>query len=178
MLHRWEGADTCIIIDPGEEAGKIYEKVLEKYKKVEAILLTHGHFDHLVAVEQLKEKFHAKLFAPEQEKELLADYEKNCTLQGYGKAMILVPDELLRDGQIVTWAGMDFHVIHTPGHTIGRSCYFMEKEELLFSGDTLFRQSMTDSLAALLKLPEGVIVYPGHGMRTTIGYEKANNPYK
>lgn len=185
-----DGNANCVVIDPGEEAEKIAGYIREKGWNCEAILLTHGHFDHITGVAPLAAATRAKVCAYEQERELMMDPEQNgCRMMGYEVA--LEPEILLKDGQTVVFAGIEFKVIHTPGHTSGGCCYYVEKENTLFAGDTIFMESVgrtdfpTGNSGQLLEsirkkvltLPDEVRIYPGHGPETSVGYEKQNNPY-
>lgn len=177
-----------LIIDPGEGAGQIIRKVQKMGMEPKAILLTHGHYDHILAVPEVKEHFQIPVLAMEEEKELLGDaYLNHSGL--YAGAITLEADRYLKDLEMVTEAGMTFQALHTPGHTAGGGCYYFAKEGVLFSGDTLFHQSVgrtdlptgdTNTLIAsihnkLLVLPDETEVYPGHGYPTTIGFERASN---
>ena len=185
-----ESLREAIIIDPGDDADKIYDKVEELGVKPVAILLTHGHFDHILAVNQVASKYNIDIYASEEEKKLLGDamlnlsggYRRNCIVKEYIK---------LCDGQELEVANIKFKTILTPGHTGGSMCYYIENEDVLFSGDMLFRESVgrTDFPTGsesqiinslnnkLMKLEDKVEVYPGHGPATTIGYERVNNMY-
>lgn len=185
-----EGKDSCLVIDPGDEAKKIAEYIQKRNKKMEAILLTHGHFDHMIGVRELMSLLGGKLYAYQDEKELLMDPQLNVSNQ-IGYEMSLEADVLLRDHQKITVAGMTFEVIHTPGHTKGSCCYYSEEHQTLFSGDTIFMESvgrtdlptgnereLIDSVRnRVLTLPSNVKIYPGHGPETNVAYEVANNPY-
>lgn len=185
-----KGSTSCIVVDPGEDADKIANYIERKGLKNEGILLTHGHFDHITGVSELISMAGGRLYVCDREKELLADSSLN------GSAMVrnevaLEAEYYLTDGQVLEIADMKFRVIHTPGHTIGSCCYYMEKEKILFSGDTIFMESVgrTDfptgnwsQLSASIKekvltLPSDVKIYPGHGPETDVAYEKENNPY-
>ncbi len=185
-----KGSTSCIVVDPGEDADKIANYIERKGLKNEGILLTHGHFDHITGVSELISMAGGRLYVCDREKELLADSSLN------GSAMVrnevaLEAEYYLKDGQVLEIADMKFRVIHTPGHTIGSCCYYMEKEKILFSGDTIFMESVgrTDfptgnwsQLSASIKekvltLPSDVKIYPGHGPETDVAYEKENNPY-
>lgn len=185
-----KGSSACIVIDPGEEADKIARYIRKKGLINEGILLTHGHFDHITGVSELISLVGGKLYAYEGEKELMMDPGMNgCVMMGYEVA--IEPEYLLRDGQTLEIAGMQFQVLHTPGHTSGSCCYYMEEEKVLFSGDTIFMESvgrtdfptgngrqLIDSIQTkVLVLPPDVQIYPGHGPETSVAYEKQNNPY-
>lgn len=179
-----------VVIDPGAYARQIREKIAAMEGKVVAILLTHGHFDHIMAVEQIRSAYGCPVYAEEHEKEVLEDPMKNLTGM-IGDGMTVSADRFLHDGEEITLAGFRIVVMHTPGHTIGGCCYYLPDEKILFSGDTLFAgscgrtdfptASMTDMIASLHRLltdlPDDVAVYPGHNMVTTIRDEKEYNPY-
>ena len=185
-----ESFKEAVIIDPGDDAEKIYDKVEELGIKPVAVLLTHGHFDHILAVNQVASKYNIDIYASEEEERLLGDatlnlsggYRRDCVVEKYNK---------LSDGQELELANIKFNAILTPGHTSGSMCYYIENENVLFSGDMLFRESVgrTDFPTGseeqiinslnnkLMKLEDKVVVYPGHGPATTIGYERVNNMY-
>ena len=158
-----------LIVDPGDYAEKVFQKVALMQGKPVGILLTHGHFDHIMAVKEVKEKYQIPVYACRQEEAMLAE----------------------PTGQIFEAAGFSIQMFHTPGHTKGSCCYYIEDEGVLFSGDTLFCGSVgrTDfpggSSAEIVRslhklvdtLPENTEVFPGHDTSTTIGYEKRYNPF-
>src|SRR5574344_1659778 len=177
-------SDKAIIIDPAAESSEI-EIMLTKMGVVPvAILLTHGHFDHIGAVETLRNHFSLKVYACEKEKELMMT-EKNLGSM-IGESLSVKADEYVNDGQILEIDGIQFKVIYTPGHTIGSVCYYIESEKMLFSGDTLFFHSHgrtdfpTGSQSAIIRsikdklmlLKDETVVYPGHDEDTTIGSER------
>lgn len=180
-----EDKKEVVIVDPGDEAELILAHALSGGEKPAAILLTHGHFDHILAVNEIKEKYpDVTVYAAESEKDLLADPHLN---QGYYDPRAHVTaDVWVKEGDVIKAAGLSFTVIETPGHTRGSICFYMKGEKLLFAGDTLFYRSwgrtdlptgseddMEFSLARLCTtLPEDVTVLTGHGEMTTIGYEK------
>lgn len=177
------------VIDPGADAINLHRWILEKGYQVEYILLTHGHVDHIGAVDDLRELFQAKVGIHEGDAAMLTDGNKN--LSSYmGPALEMKPaDLLLNDGQVLTVGKESITVISTPGHTPG-GISFLTSVGLL-SGDTLFEGSIgrTDFPGGsheqlldriekkLLILPEETRVYPGHGSDTTIGREKRENPF-
>lgn len=174
------GGEECLLIDPGAERATVEGAVCGR--KVTAILLTHAHFDHMLyALPWLTQG--AKLYIHEADAPALSDPELN--LSGMIGVALRLPDadEMLHEGEVFTAAGIEFSVLHTPGHTPGSVCYLAG--DTLFSGDTMFYQSygrvdlpggnnmqMAMSLKRLLKLDEKTVVYPGHGMRTKIGWER------
>lgn len=185
-----EGSSRVIVFDPADKGDYIFNGLKEKGFTVEAILLTHGHFDHIWGVEQLRELSGAKVYAYEGEKELCEDASLNVS-KGAGRACTIKADEYVKDGKEITAAGISCRLIATPGHTGGSCCYYFEDDKILISGDTLFQESVgrtdlpTGSMSMLVRsvkekllpLPEEVKVYPGHGESTTIGYEKKYNPF-
>ena len=179
-----------IVIDPADFPEKIYEKVIQMGGKPAAILLTHGHFDHIMAAQAVKEKYNIPIYACRQEEEMLRESSVNMTAH-YGKNCSIIPDVLLNDLEVFQVAGFTIQIIHTPGHTKGSCCYYIEEEDVLFSGDTVFYGSVgrtdfpggstADIVRSLHKLvdslPEETEVFPGHDASTTIGYEKRYNPF-
>ena len=189
FLYR-EDTKECLIIDPGYEADKIEAYVQKKQLHVAGILLTHGHFDHITAVDEVRKKFQTKIYASGKEKELMADPRMNVSVM-MGDSVSLKADVWLEDGQELEMLGETMRCILTPGHTGGGMCFYFPKACMLFSGDTLFQESVgrtdfpTGSSRELIRsvrekllvLPEAVRVYPGHGLMTTIRDEQMFNPY-
>lgn len=185
-----EKTKDALVIDPGAAAGRIAGKIKEKDLNLRAILLTHGHFDHILAADELRRTFSAKLLCSEKERELCADPVRNVGQQ-FGCACSVLPDETFADRQELAFGALSCTVIATPGHTAGGVCFYFAGEGILFSGDTLFFESvgrtdfpggnakaLIDSIRErLFVLPDETKVYPGHGPATSIAYEKENNPY-
>ena len=177
-------------MDPADQGGNIYKAMTKNGFKIAAVLLTHGHFDHIWGTKELCELSGAKLYALDAEKELLKDARKNVSSQA-GRAYTTDADIYLKDGDELTIADMTFQVIATPGHTAGGCCYYFKEAGFLVSGDTLFQDSVgrtdfpTGSMGTLVRsikeklfvLPDETKVYPGHGDNTTIGHEKKYNPF-
>ncbi len=189
FLYR-EGSPDMIVIDPADSGAYLYEQLSGKGFDIKAILLTHGHFDHIFGVKALKAKTGARVYAFEAEKALLEDPGLNIS-EGVGRPETVHPDEFLTDGRELELCGIGIKVIHTPGHTAGSCCFYVEEAGFLIAGDTLFEGSvgrtdlptgstrtMMDSIREkLFVLPDDTRVYPGHGGSTTIGFEKENNPF-
>lgn len=185
-----ESTKEAIVFDPADSGAFIFETLKKEGLTAKAILLTHGHFDHIYGVKELKQLSGATVYALDEEANLLKDPEINCSVS-VGRSESIVPDIFLKDGQILNISDMEIKVIHTPGHTAGSTSYYFAERGILISGDTLFNGSVgrtdlpTGSMSMLLRsvkeklfsLPEDVIVYPGHGEATSIGYEKDYNPF-
>lgn len=180
----------CIVIDPADSGFMINQRISYNGCSLSGILLTHGHFDHITAVDDVKKAFGAKVYASVDEKEVLASTHYNLS-EGNGRPVTVEADVWLNDGDAIKLAGFNIKVINTPGHTKGSCCYYIEDEKSLFSGDTLFAGSVgrtdfpTGSMSEivhsvndrLMKLPDDTKVFPGHGESSSIAYEKQNNPY-
>ena len=185
-----EKTKECFLVDlaacPPELVGHIRQAGL----KVQAVLLTHGHFDHIMGIDAFLKEFQVPVYAYEEERALLNDASLNASAE-YSSGYTFSGADYLKDDQKLEIAGTQICVIHTPGHTIGGCCYYLPEEHVLFSGDTLFYGSMgrtdfpTGSQSQLIRsihgklfpLPEETVVYPGHMSETTIGFEKMHNPF-
>jgi len=176
------GSNKCLLIDPGADRATVEGAVCGR--KVTALLLTHAHFDHMLfALPWLKDG--VKLYVHKDDAQGVTDPEWNLSGMVGVQLRLPEPDVLLEDGFVVEEAGLSLTVLHTPGHTQGSVCY--QAGDTLFSGDTMFYQSygrvdlpggnnmqMALSLKKLLKLPEQTVVYPGHGMKTKIAWERGS----
>ena len=179
-----------VIIDPGDAAGRLIRSIEDSGSRLCGILLTHGHFDHILAVDDIKTRFNVPVYALKAEEELLKDTVVNLSGQ-YGIPCRIQADVLLDDGETFSLAGFSIKALHTPGHTRGSCCYWIPEENVLFSGDTLFRRSvgrtdfpggsmpeMVRSLHRLIEeLPGQTRVYPGHEGATTMEEEARYNPF-
>ena len=173
------------IVDPGGNPEKIKKYIDDMKMEPVAVLLTHGHYDHIGAVDELKKIYNLKVYASQEEDRLLLDSGHNLST-AFGEPMSVCANEFLHDGQKFNVADIDIKFILTPGHTPGSGCFYIQNENVLFSGDTLFCASRgrTDfpggSEAAILRsirekllvLPDETVVFPGHEDLTEIKYEK------
>lgn len=181
--------NESFIVDPSYRPDILINMIKESGTDLKAILLTHGHFDHILSAEDIREEFHVPVYAGEEEKELLSDKDINMSARMRGNAVSLNPDVLVSDEEIINVAGIPIKCIFTPGHTRGSVCWYIEDSKILLAGDTLFSGShgrtdfptgdqvqMENSLKEILfKLPDDTEVLPGHGEKTSIGYEKKHN---
>ena len=185
-------AATAVIVDPGDDAPLLIKRIRELGVELKAILVTHTHYDHIGAVDALREAFQAKAYVPAGEREMVATPMKNLSGIYAGQAITATADELVDDGQVLDFGdGLRFETLLVPGHSPYSICYYMPDSGCVFTGDTLFRQSVgrmdlytgptTDLLKnireKLLPLPEKTVVYAGHGLNTTSGAEKRMNPF-
>ena len=185
-----EETKHAVVIDPASASPKILNHIREEGITVEAILLTHGHFDHIMGIDGFLKEFQVPVYVHESDLPMLEDPAWNQSAI-YTAGYTFRGAQPVRDGQILSFAGYEFQVLHTPGHTPGGCCYYVASEKVLFSGDTLFQRSVgrTDfqvsSMSALIRgireklmtLPSDTHVYPGHMGETMIGYERDNNPF-
>ncbi len=184
-----EKTRDCAIIDPGGSFQYIEEKIIEWGLNPKMILLTHGHADHIGAVEELKNRYNIPIYVHELDSEMIKKPELNLSYELFRKRISLNYDKLLHDGQIIELGEIKIKVIHTPGHTKGGVCFKIE--DVIISGDTIFKYSIgrTDLeggsmeeiinsiVNKLLIYHDEVSIYPGHGSETSIAAEKKANPY-
>lgn len=186
-----EEAHEAIVIDPGDEIGRIYKRLTELGLKLKQILVTHAHIDHVGGALKLKRLTGAPIFLNENDLPLLKMMEMQAAWLGVQPPETASPDESLADGLVVGLERFPAEVIHTPGHTQGSVCLHFVPLKLLVAGDTLFAGSIgrtdlpggnfdqiIDSLnSRVLTLPDETRVLPGHGPATTIGEERGSNPF-
>ena len=185
-----EESKKAIVIDPADN----YAKLLATLNKLEivpvAVLLTHGHFDHIMAADKIRTEYGIKVYIGEHEADVVTNPNLNLSAAMAVPASVK-PDVLVKDNEVLDIEGITIKAIHTPGHTKGGMCYYLPKENVVFTGDTLFYESVgrtdfpTSSTSQLVRsikdklfeLPDETICYPGHGDSTQIAYEKENNPF-
>ncbi len=191
FLVRREGSERALIIDPGEEAPKLLAAIAELGLTLDAILLTHTHFDHVGAVAPVARATGAEVWVPEIEKLVLADINKWVPGAAFGPFESWEAEHTVAGGERLELAGFEIDVIFTPGHSPGHMSFSIPDEEALFSGDVLFQGSvgrtdlpggdwptLLESIRTLLEtLPGDTAVYPGHMGLTNLGDERASNPF-
>lgn len=191
FIVRPDGHDRAVIVDPGDEAPRLLAALRELGVELDGILLTHTHFDHVGAVAEVARETGAKVWCPEIEVPILADINAYMRFPGLGPFESYDADHTVTGGDELELAGLTFDVIFTPGHSPGHVTYAVRDESALFSGDVLFQGSVgrTDlpggdwptlaaSIAGLLeRFDDETMVYPGHMGVTTLGRERATNPF-
>jgi hydroxyacylglutathione hydrolase len=184
-------AEQAVIVDPGEEAPRLLQAMDDLGVTLEAILLTHTHFDHIGAVTPVARATGARVYVPEIEKPVLADIMSYVPWPGFGPFESYDADVTVAGGERLTLAGLDFEVIFTPGHSPGHVTFALPEHRVLFSGDVLFQGSvgrvdlpggdwdtLFRSIAGLVQaFPPETSVYPGHMGITTLGRERDTNPF-
>lgn len=180
-----------IVIDPGDEGGKINNLIKDLGVKIKYIINTHGHHDHIKANKDVKELTGAPILIHTNDAAMLTDSSKNLSHYMGEKTIEPAADRELNDGDIISFGTFSLQVLHTPGHTPGCISLLCTTKKICFTGDTLFNGSVgrTDLPGGnyktllqslrnkLINLSNEVIIYPGHGPHSTIGEEKAINPY-
>ena len=191
FLLRREGADRALLVDPGDEAPKLLGAIEALGVQLDAILLTHTHFDHVGAVAPVAKATGAPVYCPQIEVPVLQNIMAFVPWPGFGPFESWDPEETVAGGERLHLAGLDVEVVFTPGHSPGHVTYAIEGEQALFSGDVLFQSSIgrTDlpggdhatllrSIATLLeRFDDETVVHPGHMGLTTLGRERATNPF-
>jgi glyoxylase-like metal-dependent hydrolase (beta-lactamase superfamily II) len=192
FIVREQGSGRGLIVDPGDEAERLLEAVEAlQIEHVDAILVTHTHFDHIGAVAPVARATGAPVYCPELEREVLANIMEYVPWPGFGPFESYEADHTVKGGETLELAGLTIDVIFTPGHSPGHVTYAVRGENALFSGDVLFQMSvgrvdlpggdwptLSASIESLLGsfAPE-TVVYPGHMGLTTLGQERATNPF-
>ena len=191
FLLRRQDSDRLLIVDPGEEPERILAAVEQTGAAVEAILVTHCHFDHIGAVAPVARATEAPVYCPRLEAPVLADIMAFVPYPGFGPFESYDADELVGGGEALELGGLTLDVLFTPGHSPGHVTYSVRDENAIFSGDVLFQGSvgrvdlpggdgpaLLHSIGELLESHSGdTAVYPGHMGTTTLGAERATNPF-
>jgi len=191
FVARRDGSDRAIVIDPGDEAEKLVGAIEELGVGIDAILLTHTHFDHIGAVAPVARATGAEVWVPELEKGVLADINSYVPWPEFGPFEDYDAEHTVKGGERLQLAGLEIDVMFTPGHSPGHVTYSIPAEQAIFSGDVLFQGSvgrvdlpggdwgtLLESIRSLVDgLPEDTTVYPGHMGITSLGAERASNPF-
>ncbi len=191
FLVRVDGCDHAVIVDPGEEAPRLLHAIESQGLTLDAILLTHTHFDHVGAVAPLARATGAPVYCPRLEVMVLQDVMAYVPWPGFGPFESWDPEHTVEGGETLELAGLTIDVVFTPGHSPGHVTFAVRGEQALFSGDVLFKGSvgrddlpggdgptLLRSIAMLLDtFDDEATVYPGHMGITTLGAERASNPF-
>jgi len=191
FLFRRDGSDKALIVDPGEEAPKLLSAIEELGVELEGILLTHTHFDHVGAVAPVAKATGAEVWVPEIEKFVLDDINSFVPWPDFGPFESYDAEHTLKGGEKLELGDFEIDVLFTPGHSPGHVTFSIPDEQAIFSGDVLFQQSigrtdlpggdhrtLLESIRMLVDtLPGDTAVYPGHMGTTTLGAERATNPF-
>ena len=180
----------CFIIDPSCNYDGVVNYIKENKLKPQGILLTHNHFDHIKGVNRLVKAFDIPIYIHEDDYDGLYDPEINFSAENDMRVVIDKPAIKVNDYQVIKGIEEDILVMHTPFHSVGSVCYYLNNNKMLFSGDSLFYLSIgrndfktsdpkrtRESLRKIFTLNDDVKVYPGHGISTSIGYERSKNPF-
>jgi hydroxyacylglutathione hydrolase len=190
-LFRLDGSDRALLVDPGEEPEKLLGAIDALGVELDGILLTHTHFDHIGAVAPVARATGAEVWVPAIEKMVLADINSFVPWPGFGPFESWDAEHTLSGGEKLELAGMEIDVFFTPGHSPGHVTFSIPSEQAIFSGDVLFQQSvgrvdlpggdwptLLESIRTLVDtLPPETTVHPGHMGITTLGQERATNPF-
>lgn len=186
-----EASKAAVYIDPGDEAPRLLQALSDGDLKLEAIWLTHAHFDHIGAIEGLSEHYNVPIFLHARDRELYHNAYKAAKLWEIPFTQPTAPTLDLADDGLLTLAGVDVQCLFTPGHAPGHMAFYVPSQGFVLAGDALFQGSigrtdlpggnhelLLESIhSKLLTLPDDTVVYPGHGPETRIGLEKVYNPY-
>ena len=185
--------NNCVVVDPGKADNQIVDFIKKNKLSLQAILLTHGHFDHIGGVEHILKTFNVSAYIHKNDKDYLFNAHLNCSDRFSRKDIVFdsrIDVKNIENECELNLLEKPIKIIETPFHTMGSICYLIPEESILFSGDTLFCESIgrsdlegsnpsliDESLAKLMLLNDDIKVYPGHGPETTIGHEKKQNSF-
>lgn len=183
------GDKEAVLIDATQESADIENAINESGAKLKYILLTHGHFDHIMAVDSFRNKYGAKVLMHESDKPVIADTFRIAAEFNMGDKPVPKVDEYINENSVINFGQKEIKVIHTPGHTAGGVCFLVDNK--LFTGDTIFFESVgrTDLLTGsfsqikssieekIFTLDDNIEIYPGHGRSSTVGWEKVHNQF-
>jgi hydroxyacylglutathione hydrolase len=186
-----ETSREAIVVDPGDDIPRIMALLAKHSLTVKQIIITHAHIDHIAGAHRLKRLTGAPVLYNQNDLPLVKMMDVQATWLNIPTPTVENPDDTLDDGKLIAIAGLSGSILHTPGHTEGSVCLYLPTQTLLLAGDTLFAGSvgrtdlpggnmqklLTSIHDRLLSLPDEVTVIPGHGPRTTIGSERASNPF-
>jgi hydroxyacylglutathione hydrolase len=191
FIFRRDGSDRALIVDPGDEADRLLAAIDGLGVTLDGILVTHTHFDHIGAVAEVARATGAEVWVPKMEAFVLEDIDRYVPWPGFGPFENHKAEHTLNGGERLELAGFEIDVLHTPGHSPGHVTFSIPDESAVFSGDVLFQQSigrtdlpygdhdtLMESIRMLLDtLPDETAVYPGHMGLTSLGAERAGNPF-
>ena len=183
-----DSLNNAFVIDPSKKNTKLLDYIKKNNLHLLGVLLTHGHFDHMRGVDILVSEYKCPLYIFYLDEEMLTNpFMNGSTLMSEKDMIVLSNPTLLKEGDVIKGLEEDINVLFTPFHTAGSVCYYLKNSQILFSGDTIFkdgigrddlpnndRKSKKASLEKLAKLDDNIKVYPGHGGFTTLGKEKPN----
>jgi glyoxylase-like metal-dependent hydrolase (beta-lactamase superfamily II) len=186
-----ETSREAVVVDPGDDIPRILVLLAKHSLTVKQIVITHAHIDHIAGAHRLKQVTGAPVLYNQNDLPLVKMMDVQAGWLGIPTPVVSNPDDTLEDGKLIIITGLTGSILHTPGHTEGSVCLYLPAQTLLLAGDTLFAGSVgrTDLPGGntgkllhsirerLLTLPDEVTVIPGHGPRTTIGSERASNPF-
>jgi hydroxyacylglutathione hydrolase len=191
----YDQSGEAIIIDAGcytQSEVQVVKRFIETNRLlVKYLIITHGHIDHILGVESLKDVYKVECLAHAEDLPLIESLPSHALMFGLTIEKVPSIDRTVKEGDTISLGNSVLEIIHTPGHSKGGICLYMREQKILFTGDTLFRgsigrtdliggnyEALIDSISnKVFTLGDEVLVYPGHGDSTTIGYEKKNNPF-
>ena len=182
--------NACVVIDPSKDYDGIVKYIKKNELTLKGVLLTHGHFDHFRGVDRLINEFHSPLYIGFYDADMIKTPELNCSEMVGVNFIVKSKAQTVSDGEVLNLLKEDIKVLETPGHTAGSVCYYFKDSKVMFTGDFLFccsagrcdlptgnERQMSESFRKITKLDKDITIYPGHGPKSTLGYEFENNPF-